>query len=782
MLYAEVILPLPLPGVFTYSVPAPLASAVTPGKRVLVRLGRKKIYAGIVTRIHNVKPEGYATKDILSIPDASPVVLPVQLDFWTWLAGYYMCAPGEVMKAAMPAGFRPGGAKTATQVQHTGDAAGTGDQELLPEKWLRDRSVLKTEPFISLHPSACGRKAINEIADRLTRAPRQLELLYHYLSETGYDGSAGPAPEIARGRLSASPLFSMAALKALVSKNIFRVFDREVPGIDGNGQQPGTMSTLNVFQQQALESIKDQFGSRDVVLLNGITSGGKTEIYIHLINRELKEGRQVLYLLPEIALTAQIIIRLNNIFSRKAGIYHSKLSDSERIEIWNNVMGNGDGGYGLILGVRSSLFLPFSRLGLVIVDEEHENTFKQFDPAPRYHARDAAIMLASMHGAKTLLGTATPSVESAFNARTGKYGQVNLLKRYLEIELPEIIIADTRRARKMKKMRSIFTPQLFECMGQALTKGEQVILFQNRRGYALFLECADCGWISFCRHCDVSMTYHKHSGRMVCHYCSDNREPPDGCPDCGSTDIKTRGYGTERIEDEIRLFFPEARVGRLDLDAVKKKKAHEKIIGDFESGSLDILVGTQMIAKGLDFSGVSLVGILNADHLLFFPDFRAHERSFQLISQVSGRAGRKAGRGKVVIQTGFPDHPVIRHVLKNDPDGHLDSQLAERRQFLYPPYVRLIRIIVRNRNRDIVEKAAASLAVGLKKRFGSRVLGPEYPLIGRIQNNYIMNILIKLEKGANLSRAKHLIRMEISALQSVPGMASCQVHPDVDPV
>jgi primosomal protein N' (replication factor Y) (superfamily II helicase) len=821
MLYADLILPLPLPGVFTYSVPSLLQEEVSAGKRVLVQFGKRKIYSAVVSRVHDLEPADYATRDILSVLDDGPLVLPVQLDFWNWIATYYMCTPGEVLKAALPSGLKLEsetrlvlnplytekdrlGRKEAgvlallegrpySTISELSAAAGgmpvypvvrtlIEKKAVMAEESVRGSFRPKTGTFISLHPSACNAQELNDITGRLGRAARQLELLYHYLQLSGYSDFSLPAPEIPQGSILKSSKFTHATLKALVTKNILKQSTRYISRIAGPPAEQKGISELNAFQQEALDSIREQFKTKDVVLLDGITSGGKTEIYIHLIKEELKKGRQVLYLLPEIALTAQIIVRLKHIFGNNAGVYHSKFSDPERVEIWNNVLKNDPDGYSLILGVRSSLFLPFSKLGLVIVDEEHENTFKQFEPAPRYHARDAAIMLASMHGAKTLLGTATPSVESAFNALSGKYGLVELVKRYREIELPEIVIADTREARKRKKMRSIFTPELLEAIEQALANSEQVILFQNRRGYAPFMECDDCGWIPRCRQCDVSMTYHKNTSQMVCHYCSATGNPPEACPGCGSTGVKTRGFGTEKIEDEIGIFFPGARVGRLDLDSVRRKRAHEKIISDFESGQLDILAGTQMIAKGLDFGRVSLVGILNADNLLFFPDFRAHERSFQLIFQVSGRAGRKFKRGKVVIQTGFPGHPVIKHITGNNPRQHFREQLAERRQFLYPPYVRLIKITVKDKNRELVEKAAAFLAANLRKKFGSRVLGPEFPLIGRIQNRYIMNILVKIEKRANLPAARALISGEISALQSAPAFRSCQVYPDVDPV
>ncbi len=756
MNYADLILPLPLPGVFTYSVPAEIQSGISPGKRVIVQFGVKKIYPAIVKEVHNREPSAYKTRPIISLLDNEPVVLPVQLRFWEWLAEYYMSAEGEVMKAALPAGLRPGN---------------QGGGAVKP----------KTESFIRLHPSLCNEEALNQLPSRLKKAPRQLELLLNYLHLIGYSGSGTP-PEIPRSVLLAGSTAGASPMKALTDKNIFTETTRTVSRLTVPAAEQKELSMLNRFQEEALGSIKEQFETKNVVLLNGITSGGKTEIYIHLIKEQLEKGKQVLYLLPEIALTTQIIVRLKSIFGEQAGVYHSKFSDAERVEIWNRVLHNGDNSYRLILGVRSSLFLPFSDLGLVIVDEEHENTFKQFDPAPRYHARDAAVMLASLHGAKTLLGTATPSAESWYNTLSGKYGLAGLTKRYSEIELPEIIIADTREARKKKKMKSLFTPQLLDAVEEALTLGEQVILFQNRRGYSPSIECGDCGWVPMCMHCDVSMTYHKSGRQLVCHYCGSSQKPPPACPGCGSTGLQTRGFGTEKIEDEISIFFPQARVGRLDLDSARGKRAHERIIGSFEEGKIDILAGTQMIAKGLDFGRVSLVGILNADNMLLFPDFRAHERSFQLMSQVAGRAGRKVKRGRVIIQTGFPGHPVIKNIIENNLEKHFKEQLAERREFRYPPFVRLIKLVIKDKNREVVEKAATLLATGLRKRFGNRVLGPEYPLVGRVQNRFIMHILLKIEKGANLSGARGLIAAEISSMQSQPGLRTCTVYPDVDPV
>jgi primosomal protein N' (replication factor Y) (superfamily II helicase) len=821
MAYADLILPLPLAGTFTWLIPKELEGDVRPGKRVLVQFGSKKIYSAVVRKIHDDRSqdEEFELKAILSVLDSEPVVTETQLEFWDWISDYYMCTGGEVLKAAMPSGLRLG-SETRLVTSGYAETAGFNDKEylifrlienkplttikelsaaagdkpvhgivkglidkkaVLARESLKESYKPKTETWLKLHPFVDSEGKLLDIMSQLEKAPKQLELLHAYLRLSGFSGFTTPPQLIRKDRLPANLKGNNAPLRALLEKNIISEIFLETSRLPVIGQDVQKLNKLNRFQDEALRNIKMLFETKAVVLLNGITSGGKTEIYMHIIRDEIEKGRQVLYLLPEIALTTQIITRLKNIFGEKAGVYHSRFSDPERVEIWNRVLGNGSQRYQLILGVRSALFLPFKDLGLVIVDEEHENTFKQFDPAPRYHARDAAIMLASVHGAKTLLGTATPSVESYFNALSGKFGLVNLTRRYKEIALPEVIVADTREARKRKKMKSLFTPQLYEAIEHALLQKEQVILFQNRRGYAPYLECNDCGWIPACKFCDVSMTYHKGMSRLICHYCGASERSASVCPDCNGSDIKTRGFGTEKIEDEISIYFPDAMVGRLDLDSTRKKKAYEKIIADFESGHLDILIGTQMIAKGLDFDRVSLVGILNADNLLFFPDFRAHERSFQLIQQVSGRAGRKTKQGKVIIQTGFPGHPVIKNIVANDFAKNFNEQITERQQFIYPPFVRLFRIVVKDIDKAVAAKAAANLASNLKKKFGNRVLGPEFPLVGRVQNRYIKHILVKIEKGANLPLAKRLIAAEIAEIQSRKEFKTCTVYPDVDP-
>jgi primosomal protein N' (replication factor Y) len=577
-----------------------------------------------------------------------------------------------------------------------------------------------------------------------------------------------------------------SAFKAMVDKNIFEVEKREVSRLEPQDDDKGDQLILSAEQEKTLKKIVDDFKEKQVVLLHGVTSSGKTEMYINLIAEQLRNGKQVLYLLPEIALTAQIINRLKRFFGNRVGIYHSKFSDNQRVEVYQSLMNDGKDqskpSYDIILGVRSSIFLPFKRLGLVIVDEEHENTFKQFNPAPRYHARDSVILLAAMQQAKVLLGTATPSLESYYNAQVGKYGFATITQRYKEIEPPEIVLVDTLIARKKKLMKSIFSPQLLEAIEETLARGEQVILFQNRRGYSPFIECEECAWVPQCKHCAVSLTYHKKSNQLVCHYCSYTIPNLTFCLACGSAKLTTKGFGTEKVEDELALFFPSAVIERMDLDTTRSRHSYERIISEFELGKIDVLIGTQMVTKGLDFDRVSLVGILNADNMLNFPDFRAHERSYQLMAQVSGRAGRKFKRGKVYIQTTNPDNPIIKHVVSSSYELLFKEQLLQRRDFHYPPYYRLIRISLKHLNIKTLQVAANQLATNLRSRFKERVLGPEEPLISKIQNLYIEDILIKLERNLPLPKAKVAIQEEISRIQSYKPFGGVTISTDVDPM
>jgi primosomal protein N' (replication factor Y) len=822
--YIDVILPVAVPNLYTYHVnQTNKPERIEPGMRVCVQFGKRKLFTALVVRVHSNPPSEYETKDILAVLDDFPVVRMWQVKFWQWIAEYYMCTIGEVFNAALPNGLRPEG---QTQVFPAGleeiskeltehEAAVLNilenDPGITIEKLnsvfakrqvmpiLRDMLIKglvhfneelketfkpKSIELISLHPNLQFEDALNEILNRLERrAPKQSDVLLTYLSISGFITTREFKP-VGKLELIQASRTNSTSIKSLVDKEIFVLEQKEVSRLSKAGLSERALNPLNESQGKALEQVKSQFQSKEVVLLHGVTSSGKTEIYIHLIEEQLKSGKQVLYLLPEIALTTQIISRLRNIFGDKVGVYHSKFSDAERVEVWNNLLDNRTDDspkYSIILGVRSSIFLPFENLGLIIVDEEHENTYKQYDPSPRYHARDVAVVLAAMHKAKVLLGTATPAIESYFNARSGKYGLVELNNRFGDIQLPEIIVASTTDARKRKQMSSNFTPQLVSEIQKALNNQEQIILFQNRRGFSPYLECADCGWIPNCRHCDVSLTYHKTINKLICHYCGYSITQVVQCKACGSTNMQTRGFGTEKVEDDITILFPNARISRMDLDTTRRKKAYEEIIDSFASGEVDILIGTQMVSKGLDFDNVSIVGILNADTMLNFPDFRAYERSFQLMAQVSGRAGRKKKQGKVVIQTANPENIIVKQVVQNDYSSFYNTQLAERIQFKYPPFFRLINISVRHADKEIVNASSKWLANELRNIFGNRVLGPEIPLIGRIQNKFIKDILLKLERGHNLGNEKLRIQHICNSLKSHPGYSGLQLILDVDP-
>jgi len=642
---------------------------------------------------------------------------------------------------------------------------------------LTEKVRAKTETYVRLTEDARGEENLRRVFDSLNKAAKQLDCLMRFIDLSRCLTSR--ERDVSKKELLESGI-SPAVMQSLAEKNILELYKKEVGRLDVSEIQTAAQFPLNQFQQQAFSEIEQTFQEKPVVLLHGVTSSGKTEIYIHLIQKILAEGKQVLYLVPEIALTTQLTSRLKRVFGNRLGVYHSKFSDAERVEIWNNVL--NDKGYDVIIGVRSSIFLPFRNLGLVIVDEEHETSYKQYDPAPRYHARNAAIVLAGLHGAKTLLGTATPAVETYFNAKTGKYGLVELKQRHEEIALPEIITADLKEAYRKKQMESHFTPVLLSRIRKALENKEQIILFQNRRGYAPFIECKACAYVPKCKNCDVSLTVHKFSRTLSCHYCGYTESIPELCPVCRTPNLNTKGFGTEKIEDEIKEFFPEARVSRMDFDTTRSKKGYEKIISDFEQHRVDILIGTQMISKGLDFERVSLVGILNADNLLNFPDFRAHERAYQLLAQVGGRAGRKHKRGTVVLQTSSPEHPVIQQVIRNDYAGMFETQCAERSLFHYPPCCRMIQIVLRSRDANTVHLAAQQLASSMRSVFGERVLGPNDPLIPRIQNLFIKHILLKIETTAPAEQAKQILRQLTNRLQIEPKFKSVWVNFDVDPM
>jgi len=819
--FVDVILPLPLKQLFTYSIPDALFNSVDIGKRVIVQFGSRKIYTAIVYSIHQKAPKEYKTKDIVSVLDNQPIVNEKQLDLWKWIADYYMCSVGEVFKAALPSGlklesetkviynpesieqknFTPTetlildylASKNIANINEISNALDRKDslpiiksllekKAVILEEKLRENFKPKTESYIQLHKSISSESELNEAFDILKRAPKQLHVLMTYIKLSG-SFMKKEILDVKKKELTDDSKSSSAIIKSLIDKNILTEYNKTVSRLNGSVAELNEIKELSEAQLQAHNEIIDKFVEKDVVLLQGVTSSGKTEIYIHLIKEQIEEGKQVLYLLPEIALTTQIINRLTSVFGNRVGIYHSKFSDSERVEVYQNILNpDKEKKYDVILGVRSSLFLPFSDLGLIIVDEEHENTYKQYDPAPRYNARDCSVVLAQMHNAKVLLGTATPSIESYFNAKADKYGLVRLTTRFQNIQLPENHLSDILRAKKRKEMKSHFTPALIDNIKDSLSMGEQIILFQNRRGFAPYLECDMCGWIPQCTNCDVSLTYHRHNNELVCHYCGYTVRSPKTCKACGNTAIQTRGFGTEKIEDEIQLFFPEAKVARMDLDSTRKKNAYQTIIGDFESGEIDILIGTQMVSKGLDFDNVSLVGILNADNMLNYPDFRAFERSYQLIAQVSGRAGRKNKQGKVIIQTSNPAHPILQFVLDNKYDDMYKSQLFERKNFKYPPFYRLINISVRHKNKDIADKASHQLGVNLRKVFGKRILGPEPPIISRVQNNYIQKIILKVERERSFQKAKQLLDEQIINILTLDNFKSIHISIDVDPV
>jgi len=644
------------------------------------------------------------------------------------------------------------------------------------KKGFKDR----TTDFIELNVQFSKEAKLNELLNSIEkRAPKQAEILLKYLQL-----SESSSITVLKDKLLKSSNTSHTTLNSLIKKGVFKIVTKDISRLSDEERIIKEPYKLNDQQKKVSQTIKDLFNEKDVVLLHGVTSSGKTEIYIHLIAEQIKKGKQVLYLLPEIALTTQIIQRLKAVFGNKVGIYHSKFSDDERVEVYQNLAGIrklNSPEYLVILGVRSSIFLPYSNLGLIIIDEEHENTYKQFDPAPRYNARDAAVVLAGMHGGKVLMGTATPSFESYMNAVTGRYGFTELTERYLNIQLPEITAIDVREARRKKQMHSHFSPALIEGIEDALSEKEQIILFQNRRGFSSFIECDACGWIPYCKNCDVSLTYHKKSNKLKCHYCGYSINNPAACSNCGNKEIHTRGFGTEKIEDEIALIFPDAKVKRMDLDTARTRRSHEKIITEFENQKIDILIGTQMISKGLDFDHVKVVGIMNADNMLHFPDFRSYERSFQLMAQVSGRAGRKGKQGKVIIQTNDLGNTVIRHVMDNDYKGFFKQQLQERKDFNYPPYVRLVKLTLRHKQLPVVSNAANMLASELRKVLGNRVIGPEFPLINRLFNLHQKCIIVKIERDQQFSQRRKLMQLAIDKVKLNSNFKSLHIVPDVDP-
>ncbi len=812
--FAQIILPLAVEGTFTYSIPNDLENTCRIGMRVVVQFGAKKLYTGIVSELHKNKPVDFQAKPIINILDSKPTLNNYQLTFWNWLSSYYMCTIGEIMKAALPSGLK---LESENFVYYNENQEETelseaeqnlldyikkkknisiselsvifdkrlilkyiqklnAKQLILISEDLKENYKAKFIDFVSLNKNIENDEALNSIFNELRNAPKQLQIIQTIIQ-------LSDLKEIAKTELLKISGSSVSQLKELEKKGIVEIHKRKIFRTTPTTIETREAFELNEFQNIAFNDIKKAFSQNKIVLLHGITSSGKTEIYIHLIKEQISRGKQVLYMLPEIALTAQIINRLQNVFGEKTGIYHSKYNDPERVEVWHRLINTEDEkSYQIILGVRSSVFLPFSKLGLIIIDEEHETSYKQYDPAPRYNARDSALVLAHYHNANVLLGTATPAIETYFNAKNGKYALVDLNKRHKEIKLPEIKIVNIHELRRKKRMKSIFSPQLLEGIKNSLNNGEQVILFQNRRGYSPYIECSNCLWIPKCKFCDVSLTYHKNHNNLVCHYCGYTINFPQNCPECAHNNIHTKGFGTEKIEEELSIFFPEARIARMDLDTTRTKKSYLKLISQFENYELDILIGTQMISKGLDFAKVSLVGILNADNMLNFPDFRANERSFQLMAQVGGRAGRSDKQGLVIIQCSTPKHPIIQNVMDNNYVEMFYTQMLERQQFKYPPYTRLISITLRHRELDPLNIAAAELALILRKTFGNRILGPEFPLLNRIQNWFQKNILIKIERERSAEKAKNYVKEAIDEFKKSKANIGIRLIINVDPL
>ncbi len=757
MIYADIILPLPLDGLFTYSVPEGLAAQVRFGVRVAVPFGKTKIHVGVVVRVHGDAPQGYKVKPIMRALDAEPVVTEGQYGLWRWISDYYMSPVGEVYKAALPSGLK-----------------------------AEDGYKPRKELYVRLTSRFSTARALHAAFDMLRRADKQRRALTEYVSLAYGEDAAGdtlPAvpAEITREELMNSAHTDVSAVTALVKRGVLETYEREVGRLNSGGvPHPERIKPLSGPQRDAYDNIVLSFLQKDVTLLHGVTSSGKTEIYIHLIQQQIDSGRQVLYLLPEIALTVQIMERLRSVFGSRLGIYHSKYSDAERVEIWKKQLSAAP--YDIILGARSAVLLPFSRLGLVIVDEEHESSYKQQDPAPRYHARSTAIMLAHAMGAKTLLGTATPCMETYHNATvTGKYGYVSLTERYKGVELPEIQVVDVKDLRHRKMMRGPFSPLLLTRIREAIERGEQAILFQNRRGFAPMIECRQCGWVPRCEHCDVSLTFHRNMNTLTCHYCGFTYTVPHECPACGNTELKSRGAGTEKIEDTIREIFPEARVARMDLDTTRTRNAYGRIISDFSAGKTNILVGTQMISKGLDFGRVSVVGILDADSMMNYPDFRAYEQAYMMMAQVAGRAGRRGRRGLVILQTKSPDVPLIGQVVNNDYASLYADLKSERTAFRYPPFRNLIYIYLKHRNDDTVNTASIELGSLLRSWFADRVLGPDKPAVAKVKTLNIRKIVLKLEPGIDRREVRRYLLMAQERLTTDKCYASLQIYFDVDP-
>jgi primosomal protein N' (replication factor Y) len=816
--FVDALLPLPIPRHFTYRVPRVWADLVQTGLRVVVPFGSTKVLTAVIVAVHHQPPKQYQAKYLLEILDEAPLITASQINLFQWVADYYMCYPGEVFQVALPAGLKISsqskiqvhpefsspelltdkeqliyfkiiekGALTYDEVTRLAEVKSpyhliksmVGIQAVLIFDELKDRYTPKVIRKIRLSSDWTSKEKLTELIKTLEDKPKQINVLLHYLRFIPV-----LRDEISNQKGLEKSSFSQAGLSessltTLLKNRIFESFEVIVSrfGSDEDDFIPSNFE-LNGPQEKAYQSILAAFQEKDVVLLHGITGSGKTEIYIKLIQEALANGDQVLYLLPEIALTTQIVMRLKKIFGEQVGIYHSKFSDNERVEVWKSIV---EGKYPFVVGVRSSVFLPFSRLGLIIVDEEHESSFKQVDPAPRYHARDVAMVLASQQGAKVLLGSATPSLESYYQANQGKYGLVVLKERFGTAQLPRMELIDTKYAGRMKQMKGGFSVDLIGVLQQNFDQGKQSLLFQNRRGYSPYIQCQDCDWIASCNQCDVSLTYHARDQEMRCHYCGYKEGLLTRCAACGSTQLKAMGYGTEKLEEELQLHMPDARLGRMDLDTTRSKTAFTNLLAEIQSGNIDVIIGTQMVAKGLDFEGLSTVAIFDADRIINFPDFRSHERAFQLITQVAGRAGRREQQGEVYIQTNQPTHRLFDYILRGDYESLYASEIIEREGYHYPPFTRLIKLTFRHIDSSAVEKAAKEFGLILKEKFGNgRVLGPERPLVERIRNQYAMEIMIKLEKGISLAKFKEALRQELDTFQTKSVCKGVQIIPDVD--
>ncbi|GGC20659.1 primosomal protein N' [Parapedobacter defluvii] len=812
-LFVEVVLPLAISKTYTYRVPGMWNAEVEIGKRVIVQFGKNKVYSAVIYRVSNQAPERYEAKYILDILDDRPIVDAAQLRLWEWISSYYMCTLGEVMQAALPAAL-----KLASETRIIAAEADSVDRSTLTDKEflildaldispelkvsdivkllgqktvfpilkrLFDKGLIliseeitprykpKLKTFISLHEDYADDLGRKTLLDMLGNAPKQQDAVLAYLQLNRQ------LSKITKTDILEASGCGTASITALVKKGVFIAKERAVSRLDGEDVELTGDFTLSEAQRKTFSNIKEQFEEKDVVLLHGVTASGKTQVYIRLIEEAVANGKNVLYLLPEIALTTQITERLRLHFGNKLGVYHSRFNDNERAEVWHKVINNE---YQVIVGARSAVFLPFPALGLIVVDEEHETSYKQFDPAPRYHARDTAIYLGHTHGAKILLGSATPAIESYYNAKAGKYGLVELKERFGDARLPEIVTVHIGEENRKGSMFSYFSSTLLEEMKNAIAQRQQVILFQNRRGHTPLLQCKTCGYIAKCIHCDVSLTYHKSSGKLHCHYCGFSEDPLQVCPACGSTHIESKGFGTERVEEELETLLPDARVGRLDLDSTRGKHGFDRVLSAFDERVYDVLVGTQMVAKGLDFGNVSVIGIINADGLINYPDFRAHERAFSLLAQVSGRAGRRDSNGKVIVQSYAPHHRIIQQVIANDYDDMFMAEVAERKNYAYPPFFRLFRMDVKHKEQQTAYDASHRLAASLREVLGHRVVGPEIPLVGRVRNHYIFSILLKVERaGTSVGKVKELVRSVLLQFEAGKVNRGVRVQIDVDP-